>query len=628
MTALRKNDIVTLGELEYVLKRPHIYIGSVKEEIVEKLMYVDDKMVKQKVPYIPGLLKIVEEVIDNSIDEAIETDFQYATQINITYKDGVITVRDNGRGLPITKVKGTNKYVPEDIFCELRTGSNFDDEKRSQKEKKGMNGVGVSLTNIFSEYLTVSTANGAKSYKQKFECGPVHRGSAKVGKSTNNFTEVCFKPNYGYFKASEDFMATFPDLIFRVLQNAAFCFPEIAFKFNGKKIQGKNLKSFMGQIHEINEYSENEKVRLGVFCSDDGFEHLSFVNGLETSRGGTHLEYATDWLVHHIREFLIKKHKIEVKPADIKSKLFVMLNFRVPAPDFDGQTKERFMNPAREWNERWEKIFSTKFINALCKNPEIVTPIVDLFQAKKDAAERAELRKMGSTKKNKPVRVAKYLPATKRRKYLCLTEGDSAKGGISGALGRDDFSYFPLRGKPLNALEATVKKITANKEIDSVVKITNMRLDKDDQRDFRYENVLICADQDADGIHIRALLLSFYSRFASSLLKQGRIQILQTPLVVAKKGKKIHSYYFSLRDYQQAEAKGKVKGCQITYYKGLGTWEAKDLKAIIAKEGIEKFIIPLKWTPEADQSITDWVGTETDARKVFLKDKRFSLEAL
>ena len=496
-----------------------------------------------------------------------------------------------------------------------------------------MNGVGVSLTNIFCEYLRVNSANGAKSYKQEFKYGPVHRGTAKTAHSQNNFTEVTFKPNYGYFKASEAFMEVFPDLIYRELRNAAFCFPEITFKFNGKKIEGKRLKNFMDQLHEINEFNENEKVRIGVFCSEDGFQHLSFVNGLETVRGGTHLDYATDWICIHLREFLMKKHKLDVKPADIKSKLFVILNFRLGAPDFDGQTKERLISPAKEWNGRWNggpktEIFSKKFIASLTKNEEIIGPIVDLFKAKQDAAERAELRKVGANKKAKAVRVEKYLPATKRRKFLVLTEGDSAKGGLAGALGRDIYSYYPLRGKPLNALEASVKKISENKEIQNVVKITGMRLDKDDQRDFRYENILIGTDQDADGIHIRSLLLSFYSRFGASLLKAGRIQILQTPLVVAKKGNKIKSYYFTLREYQQAEAAGKVKGCEIKYYKGLGTWKAKDLKEIIAKEGIDKFIIPLVWTDDSAQAIEDWVGAETAARKRFLRGKTFSLEAL
>jgi DNA topoisomerase-2 len=416
-------------------------------------------------------------------------------------------------------------------------------------------------------------------------------------------------------------------LIYRVLRNASFCFPEIVFKFNGKKVAGKALKGFMDQIHPINEFNENGKVRLGVFCSEGGFQHLSFVNGLETVRGGTHLDYVTDWICIHLKEFLLKKHKIEVKPADIKNNLFVMLNFRLPAPDFDGQTKERLINPAKEWNDRFKGIFTEKFIRQLTKNPEIMQPIIDLFQAKADAKEKSDLRKAGGAK-TKTIRVEKYLPATKRRKYLVLTEGDSAKGGISGALGRDFFSYFPLRGKPLNAYEATVKKILENKEINSVVKISGMRLDKDDQKEFRYENILIATDQDADGIHIRALLLSFYSRFSPSLLKQGRIQILQTPLVVAKKNKKIKSYYFTLGEYQKAEAAGKLKGCQITYYKGLGTWDAKDLKGIIAKEGIEKFIVPLEWTKESEQSIIDWVGSKTEARKVFLRDKSFSLEAI
>lgn len=474
----RKNDIVTLSELEHCLARPGMYIGSTKEELVERYMYDGDKMVKKTVPLIPGLLKIVEEVIDNSIDESIRTQFKYANQISVTFKDGIITIKDNGRGLPIEIDKGNKRNVVENIFCMLRTGSNFDETVRSEYELKGTHGLGVSLTNIFSEYLEVKTANGAKSYQQRFELGPVKRCRAKEGFSSSNYTEVTFKPNYGYFEPSDAFMEVFPELIYRVLRNAAFCFPEITFKFNGKKILGSNLRQYMSSIHDVNEFTENEKVRLGLFCSDDGFQHLSFVNGLETVRAGTHVDYVTNTIVNKLREHIKKKFKLEVKPADIRNKLFIVLSLRIPAPDFDGQTKERLITPNSSYNDRVISIFSDKFFKQLIKNNEIIDPIVESYRLKKKVEENLSLKNLSNQKQTK-VRVEKYLPATKRRKWLVLTEGDSAKGGISGALGREEFSYFPLKGKPLNAFEAKTSDITKNAEFQNIVKITGMRLDKD-----------------------------------------------------------------------------------------------------------------------------------------------------
>jgi len=623
MATLRKNDIQTLGELEYVLKRPGIYIGSIKEEMVEKYMYEGAKMVKKTVPFIPGLIKIIEEVIDNSIDESIETNFVFANKINVTYDNGIITVKDNGRGLPIAKDKLTGKNVVENIFTELRTGSNFDDEKRAEKEKKGMNGVGVSLTNIFSDWLQVKTANGARQYIQKFELGPVKRLPAKITESDNNFTEVTFKPNYAYFEPSEEFMKVLPDLIYRVLRNAAFCFPEINFKFNGKKIGGSNLRQFMLTIHPINEFTENEKVRLGVFCSDDGFQHLSFVNGLDTSRAGTHIDYVTNTIVNKLREYIKKKYKLEVKPADIRNKLFILLSVRIPAPDFDGQTKERLITPNSSYNDRMISIFSDKFFKQLIKNEEIIEPIVESYRLKKQVEENINLKKISQQKQTK-IRVEKYLPATKHRKWLVLTEGDSAKGSISAVLGREEYSYFPLKGKPLNAYEAKPSVIVKNAEFQNIVKITGMRLDKDIQNQLRYENILFATDQDADGSHIKALLLAYFGRFGISLIKAKKIHFLRTPLIAIKKKGKIVDYFFDFEDYN----KSNTKGGDVLYYKGLGTWDAKDLKGIIKKDGINNFILTFTWDDESSQSLKNWIGSDADLRKPLLRGKTFSFDGV
>lgn len=629
-TPLRKNDIVTLGELEYVLKRPHIYIGSVKEEKVKKFLY-DDKgyLVEEEIPFIPGLVKIFEEVLDNAIDEAIETEFEYADEIDVSIdKDGVITVRDNGRGLPIVKEKNSERYVTEVIFTDLRTGSNFDDEKRSQVEKKGMNGVGVSLTNIFSEWFEVKTANGLYEYSQRFELGPVKKHTPKIKetRSNNHFTEVKFKPNYAYYEPSDEFMKILPRIVFQKVKNSAFCFPEITFRYNGKQVRASNLGSFMKYLSEDSCYNETEKVRLGIFSSLDGFQQISFVNGLETVRGGTHVDYVVDYIVQYLREYIKKKHKFDLRPADIKNKLFIVLNVRLCAPDFDTQTKERLITQPSAWNGRIKEVFTDAFVRSIVNNKAIIEPIIEAHKFKKQLEENLELKKINQNKKREKIRVEKYLPATKNHKWLVLTEGDSAKGGISGALGREDFSYFPLRGKPINAYEAKPSVITKNKEILDIVNILGLRLDKDKQENMRYKNVLIATDQDADGIHIRALLMAFFGRFAPSLFKNGRIHYLQTPLIAARKNGKITGYWFDVTSFNQV--KDKYKNHQITYYKGLGTWSPKDLSELIKREGIEKFIVTIKWEEKSNVSFDEWIGSNSELRKKHLRGKSFDIEAI
>jgi len=623
---LRKNDIKTLSEIEHILQRPGIYIGSVKEESLERFMYVNDKMVKNEIRFIPGLIKIIEEVIDNSIDEGIKTDFEYANHINVSIKDGIITVKDNGRGLPI-ELDVNGKYVTENIFTKLRTGSNFDDEKRAEVAAKGMNGVGVSLTRVFSEFMHVKTANGIKLYEQKFSLGANSIGVPKIKDSSKNFTEVKFKPNYAYFEASDEFIEILPNIIYRIIQNAAFCFPEIVFKFNNKKVLGSNLKQYLQKLSPVFEYAENEKVRLGIFCSDDGFQHLSFVNGLETSRAGTHVDFITNSVVNKLREFIKKKHKLTVKPADIRNKLFIVMSIRIPAPDFDSQTKERLITSNSLFSDSITDILTDKFFKRIIKNEDIIEPIVEAYRLKQQVEENLKLKKISKQTATK-VRVAKYLPATKKREYLFLCEGDSAMGGLSASLGRENYSYFPLRGKPLNAYEAKLSNIAKNEEFKNVVKITGMRLDKDVQTNLRYQNIIMAMDQDYDGVHIKALLLAFFGRFSKSMIQTGKIHFLRTPLITLKKQKKIIGYFFDFQEYNKVKDDSKYKGAQITYYKGLGTWDSKDLKSLIEKDGIDHFIVTLAWDDDSDQAIKEWIGGNADLRKPHLKGKTFSFDAV
>jgi len=625
MTApLRKNDIVELTDVEHVIKRPGIYIGSVKESVVPIRMYEDDKMVIRETAFLPGLQKIIEEVIDNCIDESIKTGFKYGTTIEVKYDNGIITVRDDGRGLPIEK-NGDDKWIPEIIFTKLRSGSNFDDDKL--EEQKGQNGVGVSLTNIFSKWFRVRTANGALFYEQTYRNSTMVKEKPTVRKSTENFTEISFEPNYDYFKISQDGMNILPQLIFRYLKNSAFCYPEICFKFNGKKITATRLKIFLQGISENFEYFEGQKARIGVFYSDTDFDHLSFVNGLETRRGGSHIDYLSWKICDNIREFIKRKHKLDVKPADIKSKLFIMFSMRMPGARFNGQTKEELMNSVTDFKDIIEEVLNDKFLGAICRNADIIDPIVETYKLKEQVKENLALK--NASKTTKKIRVEKYLPATKEHKYLVLAEGDSAVGGISAVLGREQFGFFPLKGKPLNAFEAATRKIVENDEIKSIRDILNLNLVKDKQDELRYQNVLLTTDQDADGIHIRSLLLGFFHRFSPSLVKSNRIKYMRTPLIALKKKDKIVHYFFDFNAYNDWLSKNSTNGFEIKYYKGLGSFRGPELKELIVREGIDHFIQDFEFDDDAATSIKNWLSATTvDERKKVLRGNAFVIDAM
>lgn len=477
--ALRKNDIKILDIVEAVLHRPTMYVGSVNEDQINTLIYENDKIALKNIPQIPALLKIFDEVISNSVDEAIRTNFVYATKIQVDFDEtkNTITVKDNGRGLPIEFDPELNKWTPEIIFTTLHAGSNFNDDDTEKGNVVGTNGVGGSLSAIFSSIFQISTANGLKSYTQTIENHIKIIHKAKVGKSSKNFTEISYIPDFEYFKITPEAKGYLKTLYFKRVKDLSFAYPEITFYFNDEKISNPTLKAFLKQISENFEQAENSDTRIGVFCSENDFQQLSFVNGSDCKRGGTHVDYVVNKIIDHVRNYLKKKHKIEVKPIDIKSKLFILLSVRMKNPVFDSQTKERLTSP-NNFKHSIDDLLSKKFLDSINKNEEIIQPIVETYLLKQQAKENIELKKMNN-QKTKRVKVDNFFPACKNNEFLVLSEGLSAQGGLMPVLGRDNYSFFPLRGVPLNTLECPISEILKNQEMSNIIKILGIRLDED-----------------------------------------------------------------------------------------------------------------------------------------------------
>lgn len=622
--ALRKDDIVELTDREHCLKRPTIYIGNVKEEVIQSYLYgPEGKIVFQDVHYNAGLLKIISEIIDNSVDEAVRCQFQYGTKIEVSYfKGGVVKVTDNGRGLPI-ELKDGGKYTPEVIFTQLRAGSNFNDETR---QTLGANGVGSSLTNIFSKKFSVDTANGSKRYQQEFADGFLAIGRPRLSKSKSNYTTVQFTPDYEYFGISDECREQLPLLIYKRLVNLSFCFPEITFYFNDTKITGKSLKQFLYSVNDNFEFAENESCRLGVFCSETEFQHISFVNGLDTVRGGYHIDYISNTIVDYLRAHIKKKYKLDVKPIDIKSKLFIMVSMRMINAQFDSQTKERLTNTAAEFKSILDPVLEEKFLKSLTKNNEIILPIVESYKLKLQVKENLELAEISKEKKKE--KIEKYLAATVENKYLVFTEGDSANGLLASVLGRNEFGYFPLRGKPLNTLEATVAKIKDNVEMKNIIKLSGLRLDKDEQS-LNYEYILCATDADADGVSIKSLMLCLFFRYGKSLIKAGKIKYLDTPLIVGTQKGAIKKFFFDLPSYNEYVNRNPDNKLDWVYKKGLGSWKAPELKALIQKHGIDTFIKTFEWDDESETLLVEWMGkNHSDQRKEYLRGMSFEINGV
>lgn len=621
---LRKNDIVSLSEVEHCLKRPGVYIGSTQEEVTSSYVYEDEKIVLKDVPQIPGLLKLFDEAISNSVDEAIRTNFKYANKIKIQYDHvfGTVSVEDNGRGLPIEQDEN-GKWTPEIIFGQLRAGSNFDDENKGMVV--GQNGMGISLVNIFSKKFSVESANGHKLYTQTWENHMAITGKPKIKDSKDNYTIITYQANYDYFKVSDEVKQNIQSLFYKRVKDLAFCYPEITFYWGKEKITASNLKGFLKQIHEVYESNEVENGRIGLFYSDTEFQQMSYVNGAYTYHGGTHVDYAINIIVNHLREFLKKKHKIDVKPIDIKTKLFLILSIRMQAPQFDTQSKTKLIS-ANHFKATIDSMLTKKFLDSICRNEEIILPIVETYKLKMQVKDNIELKKLNQNKKK--VRIDNFYPAVKENKYIMLTEGQSALGLLMPVISREYTSFFPLKGKPLNTLEAPVSKLTGNEEIKNIINILNLKLDKDDQSDLTHNKIVFATDSDLDAHHIKGLLLCLFQRFAPSLIKSRRVAFLETPLIVAKKKDIVKHCFYSFDEYNKFKNSTTEK-YEYDYKKGLGSWKKEELQEIFKKGGVEKFIVDFEPEENYETIINNWMSGKTvDYRKEKVSSKQFDISGV
>lgn len=635
---MKDNKVVKLSDIQHILLRPFMYIGSIDEtETEEYLLNNEGKYELTKVSYVPGLMKIINEIIDNSIDEAIRTKFEYANKIRIEITDNSVEVEDNGRGIPVEIIKGTDEYMPVVAFTHPRAGANFNDEDR---DTIGMNGIGSVATNVFSKLFKVKTSDGKKVLYLKCQDN-LSKHDFTVNDSDKKFTRVYFEPDLQRFKLTK-INDSIKAIVKQRLSYLSLVYPDIHFTFNGEKIRFKNKKEFVKAFNEEYEMYEDDNYFIAILPNKyDDFKFFSLVNGLYMKSGGTHIDAIIGNISGKLRDKIKAKNKEwNVLPGDVKNKLFtliIMNNYN--NMKFDSQTKEKltnswgevkaYLNTGTSTEKSFDDFINTKeyasFIDKIYKNEAITFPIVETFKIKEEFRKRKELK--GLLKNSgKRIDVEKYLPPIGEKKYLVLGEGDSAVGGISRILGRKGFGYYTLKGKPLNAFEISTGKLLENKEFTEIIKILELDLQEKDS-EMSYEGVLIASDQDLDGIHIRGLLLTFFYKYVPHLLKEGRIRFLNTPMIILfNKNKTPYKYFFDFDNYNDFKSKNDIDKYEITYYKGLGTFEGDELKGIIEKEGLDKFIQTFEVDENTERLIKEWMSKETsDKRKEYLRGRMFDL---
>nr|NVI79307.1 topoisomerase 2 [Cucujiformia] len=442
-------------------------------------------------------------------------------KIEINAAANTISVYNNGRGIPVVMHKEENMFVPTMIFGHLLTSSNYNDDE--EKVTGGRNGYGAKLCNIFSTKFTVETAS--KEYKKQFK----QSWADNMTKTTDpkikdfggeEFTKITFSPDLAKFKMTELDEGIIGLFSRRAFDVAATCRGVKVF-LNGSRIPVKTFKDYidlfikdkeddMGNALKVVHEQAGERWEIGVTISDRGFQQISFVNSIATSKGGKHVEYVADMITKQLIEVLKKKNKggIAIKPFMVKNHMWLFINCLIVNPTFDSQTKENLTLQSKSFGSKCT--LSEKFINQVTKSG-IVEQVLSWAKHK----EQNQLQKKTAGRKQSKLFISKLEDANKAggeqglKCTLILTEGDSAKSlAVSGlgVIGRDYYGVFPLRGKLLNVREATHKQILENAEINNLIKILGLQYKKkytteQDMRTLRYGKVMIMTDQDQDGSH-------------------------------------------------------------------------------------------------------------------------------
>ncbi|KAF8139757.1 DNA topoisomerase II [Boletus edulis] len=620
---------IKLTAVEHVLKRPDTYIGSV-ETIAQPMWTYDSdnkRMVHREVNYVPGFFKIVDEILVNAADHKVNDSNMDTLKVNIDVDEGIISVYNNGRGIPIEIHSKEKIYIPELIFGHLMAGSNYDDTEK--RLVGGRNGYGAKLANIYSHEFTIETAdkNSGQKYKQTWTNNMGKCGAAKITK--NGKGEGPDLKLFGMECIDDDTLS----LLKRRVYDLAGTVRDVKVYLNDERLKVKNFKQYVEMYLEsaaaeaaansggaaqakpsviYEQISPRWEVAFAV--SEGSFQQVSFANSIATTKGGTHVALMADQIAKSLIAAIEKKNKAaKVKPAQIKNHMWIFVNALIENPTFDSQTKETLTLTVSKFGSK--PVLSEEFMKKVSKS-SIIDNVLNWARFKADQ----QIKKTDGSKRNRQLADANNAGTRNaNRCTLILTEGDSAKAlavaGL-GVVGRDNFGVFPLRGKLLNVREAKHDQIMKNEEIQNIKKIMGLQHSKD----LRYGRLMIMTDQDHDGSHIKGLLINFLDHFFPSLLKISNFLVeFVTPIVRVTKGKQ-QIDFFTIPEYEQwLERTADAHKWDSKYYKGLGT--SSDADARYYFSNMAKHMIPFASTQEGDKELIDLAFSKkkADERKEWLR---------
>jgi DNA topoisomerase-2 len=604
---------------EHILMRPDSYIGSRDTNPDGRWVFNPETshMAWRTVHMNPGLYKLFDEVLVNARDafirSATECDRLPVKHIDISLtrdESGEVAIRvsNDGDGIPVELHPTEKVYAPELIFGHLLTSDNYEDEDadgniiQEQRVTGGKNGYGAKLANIYSTRFTLEVVDphNSKKYTQTWRnnMSVCEKASVKKCSASKGLVTIEFVPDLSRFPGgmSADMEAVFHT---RAIELAALVGREVKVSWNGAVIASNTFEKFVklflreGQVgvaHEVcgQRWEVAAVMAHQLYSEDEGIpdeKHISFVNGINTRKGGKHVETVARAVLTDVCEAAGKrKKKMDLKPGQIKDCVVFFVAATIVNPSFDSQTKECLTTPSKDFGSRPE--FSGKLTEALIKLG-ILDEAAAVLEAKINRDAKRSDGSKGAKIRNMPKLVDANVAGTKRSGEctLILTEGDSAAtSAMSGlsVVGRDLWGVFPLRGKLLNVRDATLAKINGNEEITSIKKILGLEHGRryEDVSQLRYGRIMIMADQDHDGSHIKGLVMNLIHAEWPGLLEAGFICSLLTPILKASKGRTVESFY-SMPQFEvwKAAQPAGLRGWSLKYYKGLGTstpQEAKD----------------------------------------------------
>ncbi|KAL0933159.1 DNA topoisomerase 2 [Colletotrichum truncatum] len=639
-----------LTQLEHIIKRPDTYIGSV--EPTEQPMWVFNKETKlmeyRKVTFVPGLYKIFDEILVNAADNKQRDATMTYMKVTVDRENGEISVENNGKGIPV-EIHGKEKiYIPEMIFGHLLTGSNYDDDEK--KTVGGRNGYGAKLCNVFSEQFTLECqdSNNGKRYKQVWTDNMSKCGKAKITSSkTSDFVRVTFKPDFKRFSMTgiDDDLES---LIQRRVYDMAGTVRGIKVYLNGTHIKlafkgycemyAKAIAKERGAeegvepkvVVEVDKTDAHPRWEIAFTVSDGSFQQVSFVNSIATTSGGTHVNYVADQITGSLLKTLDKKKKGHaLKQNHIRNHIFIFVNCLVNNPAFTSQTKEQMTTKVSQFGSKCA--LTEEFLKKIAKS-DAIQNIIDFAEKKAD-------KMMAKSDGNKRSRISnsKLVDANlagTRHGHECtliLTEGDSAKSlAVAGRaiLDPDRIGVFPLRGKMLNVRDASIDQITKNQEIQNIKQFLGLKHKAvyNDTKGLRYGHLMIMADQDHDGSHIKGLLINFLQVQYPSLLQiPDFFREFITPIVKVwqgpnpKKPQRLKSF-FTQPQYEEWKDshKSELSRWHYKYFKGLGTSSNEDAQVYFTNLDDHLKEFNTMQPDEADLFELAFSKKKADARKEWL----------